>query len=611
MVNFIHQFFVVKLKLHYCFIIVTLLISCSFYGQDIALYQQYNGRYDFVFIGNTLNNAENNNVLGQPDPPCTIKTSSSASLNLNPNDVVESAYLYWAGSGWGDFDVKLNGQDIIPQRSFSLMYAGMYPFFSAFSDITTLVQSTGNGVYNFSDMDLTGILQTYCDLTTNFGGWAIVIVYKNDTLPLNQLNVYDGLQSVPNAVNITLNSLNVIDNKDARIGFVAWEGDKNISVNESLRINGNLIGNPPLNPVNNAFNGTNSFTGTSDLYNMDLDVYTIQNNINIGDTTAEIQLTSNRDFVMINTIVTKLNSQLPDASIAFNTELECNSRRIIASYEISNLNSTNPLPAETPIAIYANDVLIQQTKTTTLIPINGSENGIISLQIPSDIPNDFDLKFVVDDDGTGFGIVAELNETNNSFSQNTTFLVSQPLISLKNVVSCNLGLTKGIFDFSNYEELIKINPTDSVAFYPSNTDLENGTNTILDTSNYTAETTPQTIFVKVDNGICFNTTSFLLTTKNCPPTIYNFVSANNDFINDIFYIKGLRDIFMNFNLHIYNRWGTLVWTGNNNTPDWDGYANKGTLLDNSAIPAGTYFYVLDLNDKDYLNPLAGYLYLTR
>jgi hypothetical protein len=99
-----------------------------------------------------------------------------------------------------------------------------------------------------------------CD---QFGGWAIIVVYKNANLPLNQLTVYDGLQYVPDEINITLNSLNVIDNKDARIGFVAWEGDRFISVNETLRINGNPISNLPLNPVDNAFNGTNSFTGST------------------------------------------------------------------------------------------------------------------------------------------------------------------------------------------------------------------------------------------------------------------------------------------------------------------------------------------------------------
>lgn len=561
-----------------------------------------------------MNYAENNNVDGQPNPPCVIKTSSSASLNLNPNDVIESAYLYWAGSGSGDFNVKLNNQDITAQRSFGIMYISnnqILPFFSAFADITSLVQSAGNGNYNFSDMDLTGVIPPYCASSVNFGGWAIVIVYKNNALPLNQLNLYDGLQGMPNEINITLNSLNVIDNKDAKIGFIAWEGDKNISVNESLRINGNLIGNPPLNPVDNAFNGTNSFTGASDLYNMDLDVYNIQNNINIGDSTAEIKLTSSRDVVMINTVVTKLNSQLPDATIAFDTELECNSRKIIANYTVSNLNSTNPLPAETPVAVYANNVLVQQSKTTASIPINGSENGTIVLQIPDNIPSPFELKFVIDDNGTGTGIVAELNETNNSFSRNTTLLVSDKLIPLADLVTCNLGLTKGIFDFSSYEDIIKINPTDVVKFYPSMTDLERGTNIILDTHHYTAETTPQPIFVKVDNGICFNTTSFLLTTKNCPPTVYNFVSANNDFKNDTFHIKGLRDIFMDFNLSIYNRWGTLIWTGNNATPDWDGFANKGLRVDHSGVPAGTYFYILELNDKDNPKPLTGYLYLTR
>jgi hypothetical protein len=163
-------------------------------------------------------------------------------------------------------------------------------------------------------------------------------------------------------INITLNSLNVIDNKDARIGFVAWEGDRFISVNETLRIN-DPISNLPLNPVDNAFNGTNSFTGSTSLYNMDLDVYTIQNN-NIGDTSAQIQLTSGQDFVMINAIVTKLNSQLPDATLRINDiALLCNSRKITIDYSVYNTNSTAIVPAATPIAIYANGLLIGTTKT--------------------------------------------------------------------------------------------------------------------------------------------------------------------------------------------------------------------------------------------------------
>ena len=48
------------------------------------------------------------------------------------------------------------------------------------------------------------------------------MVYQNNTLPLNQLNIYDGLQvvsQVQNLLTVNLDALNVIDNQDARIGF--------------------------------------------------------------------------------------------------------------------------------------------------------------------------------------------------------------------------------------------------------------------------------------------------------------------------------------------------------------------------------------------------------
>src|SRR5690606_10277768 len=62
--------------------------------EEVVLYQQFNGKYSFTFIGNTLNYAENG--LGVP---CTIQSSSSAELNLDPDDEIEKAFLYWAGSG--------------------------------------------------------------------------------------------------------------------------------------------------------------------------------------------------------------------------------------------------------------------------------------------------------------------------------------------------------------------------------------------------------------------------------------------------------------------------------------------------------------------------------
>ncbi len=600
-------------KLRFLFLSIIICSFCSIYGQNISLYHQFNGRYDFIFVGNTMNLGENNITEGCED---LLVTASTANLNLPSTQVIQSAYLYWAGSGLGDFNVKLNGTDINAQRTFSnsSITSGL-PYFSAFTDITSQVVSTGNGNYTLSDLDISQTLidePGYCNNRTNFAGWAMVIVYKDAALPLNQINIYDGLESIPNAITINLNSLNVIDNADAKIGFVAWEGDAILAVDETLQINGTILSNPPLNPADNAFNGTNSFTGSNTLYNMDLDVYSIQNNINIGDQSAQIQLTSGQDVVLINVVVTKLNSQLPDATIVLNNSSQtCDSKTVTLNYTVSNLNCTNSLPAGTPIAIYANGQLVGQTQTTTIIPIDGSENGQITLTLPSTIPTDFTLKLVVDDNGTGTGIVTEIIENNNTFSQAFSQWEIPKFNVLEPLVSCNEGFTKGTFNFSNYEELVKLNSTDIVKFYESFSDAENQSNPILNTINYIATTTPKEIFIRIQNGHCYTITSFLLTTRNCPPTIYNYVSANGDGMNDTFFIDGLRNIFLNYEIEIYNRWGRLIWKGNSQNTDWDGYATIGFKFDTNQSPKGTYYYILNLNDTDYKEPLIGWLYLTK
>ena len=588
------------------------------FSQNISLYNQFNGRYDFTFVGNTLNPVENS---FQSFP--AVLTTSNANLALNSGDIIESAYLYWAGCGTGDFDVKLNGVDINATRTFSnVLDQGapyIFNFFSAFTDVTSQVQATGNGIYTLSDLDVSPFIDHHALNSTNFAGWALIVVYKNPALPLNQLNIYDGMQVVSNLqnnLNVTLNALNVIDNVDAKIGFLAWEGDSGIpfpgsSLIESLRINGNIISNPPLNPANNAFNGTNSETNSSQLYNMDLDIYNIQNNINVGDTQALIQLTSQQDYVMVNAIVTKLNSQLPDARISFTQpNLSCNVRELTLNYTITNFNSTADLPTNTPITFYADGVVIGSAFTQNIIPMDGFETGTITVTIPSSIPLQFNLMAQVDDIGNGTGIINEISETNNSFSLPIRLFASPNFNQPEDVLSCNLGFTRAIFDFSSYENSIQIDATDLVTFYEIEANAIAEINQIGNTSNYEAITTPKTIWVRIENTDgCFSTASFLLKSRNCEPIVYNAVSPNNDGLNDFFYISGLRDIFLNYKLEVYNRWGRLIWTGDNSKPDWNGKAENA--VGNDDAPGGTYYYILHLNDSDYPNPINGYLLLKR
>ena len=109
----------------------------------------------------------------------------------------------------------------------------------------------------------------------------------------------------------------------------------------------------------------------------------------------------------------------PDATIVIdNLGVFCVSSNIDITYTVSNVMSTGPLPANTPIAFYrlavtGELILLGQSQTINEIPIGGSETITEPLIIPVGTPFIFTLRAVVDDDGTGTGIVGEDNETNN------------------------------------------------------------------------------------------------------------------------------------------------------------------------------------------------------
>ena len=179
-------------KLNIAFLSIGILFFNLLLAQDISLFNQLNGCLDYTAIGNTLNTSENNSAVN-----CVINTASSATLNLSTTQTIEAAYLYWAGSGSGDFNVTLNNTNITPSRTFAYTLDSSRQFFAAFADVTTLIQTEGNGLYTLRNLEQIEISSAYCSTGTNFAGWAITVIYSDPALPLNQLNVYDGLESVP------------------------------------------------------------------------------------------------------------------------------------------------------------------------------------------------------------------------------------------------------------------------------------------------------------------------------------------------------------------------------------------------------------------------------
>lgn len=803
-----------------------ILLSNVLWAQEITQFQQFNGRFDYTAFGNTLNLVEN-----AVETPCEILTESSAQLNLQPGQTIQNALLYWAGSGSGDFEVTFNGTPITASREFNFLFGGAgseLPYFAAFADVTSIVSATGNGTYTLSDLDLIDDIQPYCQVnggnSTNFGGWAVYVIYEEATLPLNQIILFDGLEGVSGSnpeVNIVLENLNVLDNTGAKIGFLAWEGDSGIAVNETLSINGNVLSNP-LNPADNQFNGTNSFTNNPDFFNMDLDFYDIENNIQPGDETATIQVTSGQDLVLLNNIITVLNTELPDATIEMTNlvgSTDCGDRELEFDWTVFNVNSTgelpagvsiaffanntqvgsdqttmvlpiggsesgsatvtipegippdfelraivdeddavdeldetnnenilpvrlqvfpitegllrdlelcdvvgeelfdltlallnidpkndasfhlteddatnnvnpivdftafentenpqtiwvrvfnpdcftvdsfqveviicplpdaiislegdifpcrqrsldfeytvenvgtNVLPAETPIAFYADALLIGQSQTNTVLDIGASETGFISIEVPESVPDNFTFRAVVDDTGNGTGIVQELNEFNNEFTIAAEFGELPPIVPIPNIRLCDEGEGVAMVDLTaekvgldeiNLLEIITQNTTGEVQFFWSQEDAVLNQNPIPNPESFINAFNPQELFVRLENEVCFTTTSFLIVIERCPPVVFEGMSPNGDGKNDVFQINFIIDVYPDFELKIYNRYGTLIYEGGNDQGLWNGVPNRGFPEQNGRVPVGVYYYVLLLNDPDFPEPLTGDLYV--
>lgn len=591
-------------------------------AQDISLFEQFNGRYDYTAIGNTLNQAENN--IDQSF--CSLLESSSANLLLDTDNQIVKAYLYWAGSGFGDTEVTLNGIQISSEETYNVTYtdtaSGQLNYFSCYADITNLILSEGNGTYTFSDMDISADLMSnpgYCSNRTNFGGWSIYVIYQNETLPLNQVNLYQGLEIINRNVQekeIILDNIDVIDNVGAKIGFLAWEGDNNLNYGESLSINNNVISNPPLNLADNAFNGTNTFTNSTTFYNADLDVYDLENNINIGDTSVSIKLTTgginenggfSADLIILNNIITVLNSQLPDATIEVNDyTVNCGDNSIELFYTVNNFNSTDVLPANTPIAFYLDGLLVGQSQTTNSLNIGESETNSTIVTIPEDSNQSITIVAAVDDDGSMSGVVTETNEDNNINFIDIELLVIPDITTLPGLMGCNEGFETSTYNLYNALESIEYEE-ENISFYTSLEDLETASNPILVPSIYNNTTNPETIYARLESPPCYEVYQFQLSVENCPPYVPNGFSPNDDNYNDWFNIQGLYDVFTEHQLKIYNRYGDVIFEGNNDKP-WFGKINRGLNNHGQTVPVGTYFYVLHLNDPNY-RPMVGWVYV--
>ncbi|NMB52527.1 MAG: T9SS type B sorting domain-containing protein, partial [Bacteroidales bacterium] len=85
--------------------------------------------------------------------------------------------------------------------------------------------------------------------------------------------------------------------------------------------------------------------------------------------------------------------------------------------------------------------------------------------------------------------------------------------------------------------------------------------------------------------------------------IPNAISPNGDLINDYWNI-GLKELYPEIEVKIFNRWGEEIWRSAKGYPDpWDG-RSKGSLL-----PIDSYHYIIDLHNGT--KPIMGTVTIVR
>lgn len=103
-----------------------------------------------------------------------------------------------------------------------------------------------------------------------------------------------------------------------------------------------------------------------------------------------------------------------------------------------------------------------------------------------------------------------------------------------------------------------------------------------------------TFTVVVSNAVCSDSANVIVYVDRCldelpnePPQI---ITPNNDGKNDFLHFEDI-DYFKNTKLTVYNRWSVKVFETERYNNDW-----RGTGMNGSDLPAGTYYYVLELGN---------------
>jgi len=273
--------------------------------------------------------------------------SSSDSLNLD-----NCSEILWAGLYWGakittsttnyanrsNVKLKVNSgayQDLAADQT--LAYTGTVSYF-CYKNITSIVQSAGiKARFTLAN------LVTQNNSTNLWGGWTIVVVYKNTAQSYKNLTVFDGLANVSqgfnsNTVTIPVSGfLTPISGAvNFELGVVAYDGDRN-QTGDQLLFNGvatNYVQvSDALHNATDMFNSTIAYGGALTPFRIpnnnnnlgyDASIYLpnngAQNYLGNNSTSANIRVTTSSETIITRVLTSAIDIYEPDlrASVTVN-----------------------------------------------------------------------------------------------------------------------------------------------------------------------------------------------------------------------------------------------------------------------------------------------------
>jgi uncharacterized repeat protein (TIGR01451 family) len=371
-------------------------VSCSGVGCGA-------GRTEIAPAGTSTNNGFTAAYV-DIDTDGTTFSSSSDSLALASCSQISFAGLYWGGeitNAAANYATRNQVKFKVGTGSYTNLTADVlqdnntgYDSYHCFKDITSLVQAAGSNA-RFTVANVAARVGG----TNRFGGWTIVVVYKNDLQPMRMLSVFNGLSNVSGAnpiTDITVNGfLSPLSGPVTfELGAVSFDGDRS-STGDQMHFNGGSgfvnISNA-VNPLNDIFNSSLSYNGVAkaspfinptyqNTLGYDADIF-IPNNaalnyIGNSATSATLRLTTGGETYITQVVTMAIDVYEPDMRAAVRVE-DLNGGSVVPGDTLQYTVAGKNIGSDPSVNTFITDTLEQNVSFVpgSIIISSGPNSGV-------------------------------------------------------------------------------------------------------------------------------------------------------------------------------------------------------------------------------------------